>query len=78
MKPILTLTAAAALSSLLAVSAAQAAPAGPRSPVPTLSPKDLVKPVQYVYHCRWWRQECAARWGWGTWRFDRCMGLHGC
>lgn len=28
--------------------------------------------------CRGWRHECADRWGWGTWRFDRCMARHGC
>ncbi len=29
-------------------------------------------------YCRSWRHECAARWGWGTWRFRRCMNIHGC
>jgi hypothetical protein len=28
--------------------------------------------------CRAWRHECADRWGWGTWRFQRCMARHGC
>lgn len=28
--------------------------------------------------CRGWRHECADRWGWGTWRFERCLARHGC
>ncbi len=28
--------------------------------------------------CRAWRHECADRWGWGTWRFQRCLARHGC
>lgn len=28
--------------------------------------------------CRGWRHECASRWGWGGWRFRRCLERHGC
>jgi hypothetical protein len=28
--------------------------------------------------CWYWRNECAARWGWGNWRFRRCLSRHGC
>lgn len=28
--------------------------------------------------CWFWRNECAARWGWGNWRFRRCLWRHGC
>lgn len=28
--------------------------------------------------CRYWRRECAFRWGWGTWRWRRCLIIHGC
>ncbi|MFA5950544.1 MAG: glycosyl hydrolase family 5 [Hyphomicrobium sp.] len=28
--------------------------------------------------CQAWRHECADRWGWGTWRFRRCVIAHGC
>ena len=28
--------------------------------------------------CRSWRHECADRWGWGSWRFNRCLARHGC
>jgi hypothetical protein len=28
--------------------------------------------------CWYWRNECAARWGWGNWRFRRCLANHGC
>lgn len=28
--------------------------------------------------CHAWRRECADRWGWGGWRFRRCLDRHGC
>jgi hypothetical protein len=28
--------------------------------------------------CREARHECAERFGWGTWRFERCVDRHGC
>lgn len=28
--------------------------------------------------CRAWRRECAARWGWGGPRYNRCLWRHGC
>jgi hypothetical protein len=28
--------------------------------------------------CWFWRNECASRWGWGGWRFRRCLARHGC
>jgi len=38
--------------------------------------------VQQVHRggprCWYWRNECAARWGWGTWRYRRCLARHGC
>lgn len=45
--------------------------------------------VDQVYHRRWhhrrhwgycmrWRNICADRWGWGGWRFRRCLRRHGC
>ncbi len=37
-----------------------------------------VEPVQYRNYCVRWRHECAHRWGWGTWRFRRCLTGHGC
>jgi hypothetical protein len=36
-----------------------------------------IVPVQGGY-CRGWARECASRWGWGSWRFQRCMRNHGC
>ena len=29
-------------------------------------------------YCGGWRHECAARWGWGTRGFHRCLWRHGC
>lgn len=34
-------------------------------------------PVGYPA-CRAWARECAERWGWRTWRWGRCMGIHAC
>jgi hypothetical protein len=31
-----------------------------------------------VSYCATWRHECAARWGWGTRGFYRCLWRHGC
>ena len=28
--------------------------------------------------CYFWRHECARRWGWGGYRFRRCLRRHGC
>jgi len=31
-----------------------------------------------ISYCAAWRHECAARWGWGTRGFYRCLWRHGC
>jgi hypothetical protein len=38
------------------------------------------KLVQQVHwgRCHAWRHECAARWGWRTPMYYRCLGRHGC
>lgn len=28
--------------------------------------------------CRYWRHECAGRWGWSSPGYDRCLWRHGC
>lgn len=28
--------------------------------------------------CGYWRHECADRWGWRSFRFERCLARHGC
>jgi hypothetical protein len=33
---------------------------------------------RYYGRCRYWRHECARRWGWGTRRYYRCLWRHGC
>ena len=44
--------------------------------------QSLAQPVQYWRHrhnyCYRWRHVCADRWGWGGWRFRRCLRVHGC
>jgi hypothetical protein len=79
MKPILTLAATIAMSGAIAISTAQAAPVAPQSAPLSVTAHDLLQPVHYPYwRCRAWRRECAVRWGWGTWRFQRCMARHAC
>lgn len=34
--------------------------------------------VQSAQSCRAWNRICANRWGWGTWRYRRCMRDHFC
>jgi hypothetical protein len=80
MKPMLTLATAAGITLTIAMGAAQAVPATPQSPLPSVAAEqNLLQPVHYPnWRCRAWRRECAVRWGWGTWRFNRCMRRHAC
>ncbi len=52
----------------------------PQSRMPGVIAGDgLLEPVQWGWRrCRYWRRECAERWGWGGWRFRRCLWRHGC
>ena len=71
-------TALAAVGGVFMLTPASALPL-PTGPVATDS--SAVEKVQYGYghrRCRHWRHECASRWGWGTWRFHRCLRNHGC
>jgi hypothetical protein len=72
------------LAAGLALAAVTLAPIGasaaaPQSPIPGVLAVDgsLVQKTQF-YGCGGWRRECAARWGWRTPGFFRCMGRHGC
>jgi hypothetical protein len=57
----------------------QALTAAPLSPVDgnSVSSGNPVVTVHYG-RCSYWRRECAERWGWGTWRWRRCLGRHDC
>jgi hypothetical protein len=73
------------LAAGLVLAAATLAPVGafavaPQSPLPSLVAVDgsFVQKAQFYGRCRAWRQECAARWGWRSPQFFRCMGRHGC
>lgn len=73
-----TMTLAAALLALGTVVAPQVSSAASFSTVPgATSGTNLVETVQWR-GCRAWHRECAARWGWGGWRFRRCLARHGC
>ncbi|KAB2919621.1 MAG: hypothetical protein F9K29_04705 [Hyphomicrobiaceae bacterium] len=55
---------------------ATAAPAMPQSTATGV--EEFVQKVHYRGRCRAWRHECAARWGWGTRGYHRCLWRHGC
>jgi hypothetical protein len=64
----------------LALAPADASAASaPQSTLPgaTAASGTLVEKVHWR-RCRAWRHECAARWGWRTPMFFRCLGRHGC
>jgi hypothetical protein len=75
---------AAAGFACLAIGSASGANAAPAALtlLPNIETRSLAEPVayrtRYVNHCVRWRHECRQRWGFGTWRFRRCMSIHGC
>jgi len=74
MKLTLGATAIAAAAFLAPVSAT------PFAPQANVAAEGLVQEVHWRgrRHCRYWRNECAARWGWGTDRYYRCLWRHDC
>lgn len=74
------------LAAGLVLVAATLAPAGasaaaPQSPIPVHIAADggLIQKAQWGYgRCHAWRRECAARWGWRSPGFFRCLARHGC
>lgn len=38
----------------------------------------IVEQTQYRPYCGRWRAECARRWGFGGWRYRRCLTIRGC
>jgi hypothetical protein len=67
----------AAMAAMFAPVSATAAPAMPQSRTVDVGTGLLVQKAQYG-RCRYWRHECANRWGWRTPGFFRCLGRHGC
>jgi hypothetical protein len=57
--------------------AATAAPGLPQSRIVQGDTGALLQPAQYR-RCHFWHRECAARWGWRTRGFYRCLWRHGC
>ena len=76
-KFIVTATLAAAIAGPLAV-ADQAGAASLPKLAPIAGGQSLGEPVQYRNYCHRWRRECAHRWGWGGWRYRRCLSIRGC
>ena len=66
-----------ALGTFAGSNLASAATVTPGMSLPALSTDALVEKTQWR-GCRGWRAECARRWGWGGWRFRRCLARHGC
>lgn len=70
---------AALMTGAVAIGSASAAPVSALPPA-AAPPGSVLEPVHYrpYNRCRAWRYECARRWGWNTWRYWRCLRLHGC
>jgi hypothetical protein len=84
---IASLFAASVVAICLSAAAGSPSQAAPISPVhPSQITQSIAQPVGYYWrrpywrrgHCVRWRNICANRWGWGGWRFRRCMVRHGC
>ena len=70
-------TLAASLAALMMLAqSASAAPIGPYTPLPEAAQPPVVQ-AQGGY-CRRVARDCAYRFGWGSWRFQRCMRWNGC
>jgi hypothetical protein len=67
-----------------AATPSQAAQLAPLQPLSLVKSQSLAQPAGYYRwrhhrgYCVRWRHRCAHRWGWGTWRFRRCVVNHGC
>jgi hypothetical protein len=79
------ITLAAGLMALGIVAGSPISSAGPVAATPLLATDaGAVQQVQWRgegwrwRQCRYWRRECAERWGWGTPRFYRCLWRHDC
>ena len=86
------LLAAGLLAAIVLGPVAASASSAPRSLLPGAAELDggLVHQVQggeryqygrfggYYSRCHYRRRECARRWGWGTWRYRRCVHLQLC
>jgi hypothetical protein len=74
----LTLAAGVVALGTFAGSNFASAASAPAMSLPALSTEVLVEKAQWGGRCRAWRHECARRWGWGGYRFRRCLDRHGC
>lgn len=76
------ITATAALGAGLALAgglaSATALPGAATTTAASAASAGTLHDVGYRGYCFRWRQVCASRWGWGNWRFRRCLRLHGC
>jgi hypothetical protein len=70
--------AAGAVALAIALSpGASAAPALPQATVAETGSGTLIEKTHFR-GCRFWRHECAARWGWRSRMYHRCLWRHGC
>jgi hypothetical protein len=78
MRHTLLLTGAlCAMTTGLLLAPAQATPLRGPAASPEVN-QTLIEKAAWAGHCWRWRHICAHRWGWGTWRFNRCMVHHAC
>ncbi len=68
---------AAAVAAFAYLAPTLAAPLTAQTP---LAGQTLAQQVQWGGYgrCRYWRHECASRWGWGTSGYYRCLYRHDC
>jgi hypothetical protein len=77
MKTVLGLATATFLFAFGSANATEISPGKMQSLIRLEMSQSLLETVQYR-RCRYWRRECAHRWGWGGWRYRRCLIRHGC
>jgi hypothetical protein len=67
----------AAMAIALAAQSVSAVPLSNNALGTAASEGALVNNVQWHY-CHRVREGCAAKWGWRSWRYFRCVGRRGC
>lgn len=73
-----SLLLAAPIAAMLAFASAGGVAAAPLAAPDRSGVGSLAETVQYRFYCRRWRHECARRWGFGGWRYRRCLTIRGC
>jgi len=73
-----TLAAGVLTLALAAGTHVASATSAPQSALGTIEPGQALVQKAHYRRCRYWRHECADRWGWRTRRYFHCLARHGC